>query len=54
MEVYKCKNFGDSATIFGIDIDSNCIKYNDLHGQVRIGSQTDKEFLESVVNEMGN
>lgn len=47
------KYFGDSATIFGIDIDSNCIKYNDLHGQVRIGSQTDKEFLESVVNEMG-
>lgn len=47
------KYFGDSATIFGIDIDSNCIKYNNLHGQVRIGSQTDKEFLESVVNEMG-
>ena len=45
--------FGNSATIFGIDIDSSCLQYNGLHGQVRIGSQDDKEFLESVVNEMG-
>mgnify|MGYP001246789561 CR=1 FL=1 len=45
--------FGDSATIFGIDIDPNCKQYDGLHGKVRIGSQNDKGFLESVVNEMG-
>tara|TARA_B100000212_G_C27290491_1_gene497057 strand:+ start:78 stop:926 length:849 start_codon:yes stop_codon:yes gene_type:complete len=47
------KYFGDSATIFGIDINPNCYKYNGVHGEVRIGSQDDKEFLESVVDEMG-
>ena len=45
--------FGNSATIFGIDIDPNCQQYDGLHGNVRIGSQNDKAFLESVVNEMG-
>ena len=45
--------FGDDSIIFGIDIDSSCIKFNGLAGQVRIGSQDDKEFLDSVVNEMG-
>ena len=47
------KYFGDSATIFGIDINPNCYKHNGVHGEVRIGSQDDKEFLESVVDEMG-
>ena len=45
--------FGDDAIIFGIDIDSKCEKYNGLAGQVRIGSQDDKKFLESVIEEMG-
>jgi 23S rRNA U2552 (ribose-2'-O)-methylase RlmE/FtsJ len=47
------KYFGDDAIIFGIDIDAECEKYNGQAGQVRIGSQTDKNFLESVVKEMG-
>lgn len=45
--------FGEDAIIFGIDINPECEKYNGLAGQVRIGSQTDQLFLESVVKEMG-
>jgi len=45
--------FGDDAIIFGIDINPECEKLNGLAGQVRIGSQADSEFLESVVKEMG-
>lgn len=45
--------FGDDATIFGIDINPECEKLNGLAGQVRIGSQTDNLFLESVIKEMG-
>ncbi|MBN1267057.1 MAG: class I SAM-dependent methyltransferase [Anaerolineales bacterium] len=47
------KYFGDEAIIFGIDINPKCEKFNGLAGQVRIGSQTDGLFLESVVKEMG-
>lgn len=47
------KYFGDDAIIFGIDINPECEKFNGQAGQVRIGSQTDKLFLESVVKEMG-
>jgi len=47
------KYFGDDAIIFGIDINPKCEKLNGLAGQVRIGSQTDHCFLESLVKEMG-
>ena len=47
------KYFGDDAIIFGIDIDPECARFNGLSGQVRIGSQVDELFLESVVREMG-
>lgn len=47
------KYFGSDAVIFGIDIDPECEKYNGLAGQVRIGSQVDERFLESVIKEMG-
>ena len=47
------KYFGDDATIFGIDINPKCEKLNGLAGQVRIGSQTDRCFLEAIVKEMG-
>ena len=47
------KYFGDDAIIFGIDINPACENLNGLAGQVRIGSQTDEIFLESVVKEMG-
>ena len=47
------KYFGESAIIFGIDIDPSCAKFNGIAGQVRIGSQIDKIFLDSVISEMG-
>lgn len=47
------KYFGNSATIFGIDIDPACLKFNGVDGEVRIGSQSDPAFLRSVVEEMG-
>lgn len=45
--------FGEAASIFGIDINPKCAQYDGLAGQVRIGSQADGAFLESVVDEMG-
>lgn len=47
------KYFGDDAIIFGIDIDPMCRKFDGQAAQVRIGSQADGPFLESVINEMG-
>lgn len=47
------KYFGKEAVIFGIDINPECGKLDGLAGQVRIGSQTDEDFLASVVKEMG-
>ena len=47
------KYFGSRATIFGIDIDQECLEFNGVHGQVRIGSQIDENFLRHVISEMG-
>ena len=44
--------FGPDATIFGIDINSECKKFDGEAASVRIGSH-DPNFLISVVNEMG-
>lgn len=45
--------FGAGATIFGIDINPACSDRVTPPNQVRIGSQTDPGFLNSVVDEMG-
>lgn len=45
--------FGSKAIIFGIDIDEDCLQYDGIDGQVRIGSQDDPAFLEKVIAEMG-
>jgi len=45
--------FGESATIFGIDVNPDCAGYATAPNQVRIGSQDDPQFLERVVQEMG-
>lgn len=45
--------FGEDAVIFGIDIDDACARLNGVSAQVRVGSQIDLDFLESVVEEMG-
>lgn len=47
------KYFGESAVIFGIDIDERCSKFDGIDAQVRIGSQDDPDFLRRVVAEMG-
>lgn len=47
------KYFGERATIFGVDIEPKCAAFNGQHGQVRIGSQDDPEFLKRVLLEMG-
>ncbi len=44
--------FGPEAVIYGIDINEACAKFNGQSGQVRIGSQADPKFLQSVVAEM--
>jgi len=44
---------GPKAVIYGIDIDQNCSRFNGVHGEVRIGSQDDADFLSAVVLEMG-
>ena len=52
LEVWR-KYFGSGATIFGIDIDPACATDPPHHVEVRIGSQTDRKFLEDVVSQMG-
>jgi hypothetical protein len=47
------KYFGEDAIIFGIDIDPDCAQYDNISGNVRIGSQVDENFLKSVIEEMG-
>ena len=47
------KYLGPEAQIFGIDIDPSCARFDGQAGQVRIGSQDDPDFLNSVVDEMG-
>ena len=45
--------FGPAATIFGIDINPACARYDGRNASVRIGSQSDAAFLNRVVDEMG-
>jgi cephalosporin hydroxylase len=45
--------FGQDARIFGIDIDPECAHRVSPPNQVRIGSQDDPKFLETVIAEMG-
>jgi len=47
------KFLGPDATIYGIDIDEDCLQFDGIDGQVRIGSQDDPAFLRSVIKEMG-
>lgn len=45
--------FGAEAVIFGIDINPACTNVVTPPNQVRIGSQDDRAFLQSVIGEMG-
>jgi hypothetical protein len=44
--------FGPKALLFGIDIDDSCRRFDEHDAHVRIGSQNDPVFLQSVVSEM--
>lgn len=46
--------FGPMATIIGIDINPECKKHEGLNMHVRIGDQSDPEFLQSIIDEFGN
>ena len=46
--------FGPEATIFGVDIDPACAAFDGEGGnRIRIGSQSNPDFLRQVVAEMG-
>lgn len=45
--------FGPEAAIFGIDIEPRCAQFDGEHGNIRIGSQTDPDFVRAVISEMG-
>ena len=47
------KYFGPEAVIFGVDVNPRCRGSADPDVEVRIGSQADKAFMRSVVDEMG-
>jgi hypothetical protein len=47
------KYFGPRAVIFGIDISESCRAFDGSEAAVRIGSQSDAQFLKQVVAEMG-
>ena len=53
LEIWK-KYFGESALIYGIDIDERCREISIPGVQIRIGSQVDQAFLASVLNELGD
>jgi Methyltransferase domain len=47
------KFLGPKAVLYGVDIDPACAAFDGKDAQVRIGSQTDADFLRAVVAEMG-
>lgn len=45
--------FGPMATIIGIDINPTCARYEEPGINIRIGDQSDKSFLKSLIDEFG-
>ena len=45
--------FDKSASIFGIDVNPKCALIENSGCEIRIGSQTNKDFLAKVIKEMG-
>jgi hypothetical protein len=45
--------FGDKVKIYGIDIDPRCKAYEEENVKIFIGSQSDRQFLRSVKQEIG-
>jgi cephalosporin hydroxylase len=47
------KYFGPMTKIVGIDIDPNCKQYESNNVYIRIGDQSDPQFLQSIIDEFG-
>lgn len=47
------KFFGPKARIIGLDIDPKCIQHQTDQYQIRIGDQSNPNFLQSVIEEFG-
>lgn len=47
------KYFGRRATIFGIDVDPRCARFEGRRTRILIGDQEDRDFLRRVVAETG-
>ena len=52
LQLWK-RYFGPHATIIGVDIEPACLSHVEDQINIRIGSQNDREFLKSVVEEFG-
>lgn len=52
LQMWK-KYFGPRAVIIGIDIKPKCKKYEEEQIHVRIGSQSDVQFLTDIIEEFG-
>lgn len=52
LQMWK-KYFGPHAQIIGVDIEPKCADYAEDQVAVRIGSQSDVEFLQTVLDEFG-
>jgi cephalosporin hydroxylase len=52
LQIWK-KYFGPHAIIIGIDINPKCKKFEEEQINIRIGSQSDIQFLNSIVEEFG-
>lgn len=53
LEIWK-KYFGENALIYGIDIDEKCREITIPGVHIRIGSQVDEKFLDSIIAELGS
>jgi SAM-dependent methyltransferase len=48
------KYFGPFAQIVGVDIDPRCAEFAESQIEVRIGDQSDRAFLDSLIREFGS
>lgn len=44
--------FGPGASIYGVDIDSRCMDFEEDQIRIFIGDQADKEFLENLADDL--
>ncbi len=51
LQLWK-KYFGDGVNIYAIDINPECQKFEDDQTKIFIGSQSDRQFLESVISQI--